>query len=164
MLSTTFSENMLPLAHTQYIKRKGFIKNLSCVFQEKKINHIFSPKTEGVSWKIRQWNHHAEAAEISFMISIIFLRSWSEPQLLRVNCVLFVMAVIVLHQLQAFFSQTHSTCTLMINVIFNLSGQHSKLYNPLRQAQHALLWASLPPSHWADRTTQPLCPGVSRRH
>lgn len=31
-------------------------------------------------------------------------------------------------QLQAFFSQTHSTCILMINVIFNTSGQHSRIY------------------------------------
>lgn len=57
-------------------------------------------------------------------------------------------------QLQAFFSQTHSTCTLMINVIFNISGQHSKIYNSLRLAQYMLLWARLPSSHRADTEVQ----------
>lgn len=114
-------------------KKKGLYKEVELLFP-RKINHIFSPKPERVLWKLIQWNHHVEAAEISFMISIIFLWNWSEPHLFWVNCVLFVMVVIVLQQLQAFFSQTHSTCILMINVIFNISGQHSKIYNPLRQA------------------------------
>lgn len=114
-------------------KKKGLYKELELCFPRKKKNqpHIF-PQNRKSLMKIIQWNHHPEAAEIRFMISIIFLWSWSEPHLFQVNCMLFVMAVIVLHQLQAFFSQTHSTCILMINVIFNLSGQHSKLYNPLR--------------------------------
>jgi len=60
---------------------------------------------------------------------------------------LFVMVVIVLQQLQAFFPQTASTRILMINVIFNISGQHSKIQNPLRQASHALLCARLPSRH-----------------
>lgn len=159
MLSTTFSENTLALAHTQYVKRKGFIKKLSCFFSPSKINHIFFPRTEKSLVKDHtvERNHHVEAAEISFMISVIFLWNWSEPHLFQVNCVLFVTVVIVLQQLQAFFSQIRSTCILMINVIFNISGQHSKIYNPLSQAQHALFWARLSSSRRTGTARQPRC-------
>lgn len=58
---------------------------------------------------------------------------------------LFVTVGIVLQQLQAFFSQTRSTCTLMINVIFNISGQHSEIPNP----------ASLAGTPWSQAAASP---------
>lgn len=117
--------------HFQYVKRKVFVKN--CFFSPQKSQLYIFPQN-GALRNITQWNHRIEAAEIIFMKSIMSLWNQSESRFFQVNCMLFVMAGFVLQQLQAFFSPKHTQHEVhahMINVIFNISGQRSELYNPL---------------------------------